>query len=287
MPDQKAQKITYFVKEATTCPICETKFYREELYSGGGRLVAGELTDELRRLYEPTQKYGELFPLVYVISVCPECYYAAQPQDFVSVTPDIIEKINLDREKRRSTISLIFPQLNFNEPRGLAEGIASYYLAVMSYEYFPPSLNPTFKRGLYSLRAAWLLQDMHSRFPGEHYDYVSRLFYRKAQFFYDRAYELDISGDESLGEVRNFGPDTDKNYGYDGFLYLLCLLRYKYGQRRNRENRIKSLEDSKRILSKVFGIGKASKAKPSVILEKAKVLFEKIGNELKELGQEK
>ncbi len=286
MAEEKAQRITYFAKEATTCPVCSTQFYREELYSGGGRLVAGELTDELRRLYEPTQKYGELFPLVYVVSVCPECYYAAHPQDFTSIQADVIEKINLDTDNRKNSVSLIFSDLNFSESRGLAEGIAAYYLAVMSYEYFPPEFNPTFKRGLYSLRAAWLLNDMHSRFPGEHYDYVSRLFYRKATFFYDRAYELDLSGEESLGEIKNFGPDTDKNYGYDGFLYLLCLLRYKYGQKKNTENRVKSLQDSKRILSKVFGIGKASKAKPSIILEKAKTLFERIGEELKELGGE-
>jgi outer membrane protein TolC len=34
----EAQKVTFFEKKETACPVCETKFTREDLLSGGGRL---------------------------------------------------------------------------------------------------------------------------------------------------------------------------------------------------------------------------------------------------------
>ena len=80
-----SERITYFSKDPIVCPVCGSKFFREDLLSGRGRLVAGDLTDELRRMYEPTQKYGELYPIVYSVTVCPVCYFAAFPQDFLSV----------------------------------------------------------------------------------------------------------------------------------------------------------------------------------------------------------
>ncbi len=41
----EAQKITFFEKKQTACPVCDSKFYREDLLSGGGRLLAGKLAD--------------------------------------------------------------------------------------------------------------------------------------------------------------------------------------------------------------------------------------------------
>ena len=39
------------------------------MMTGSGRLNAGELTEELRRLYIPSKKYGEVNPLIYYIVV--------------------------------------------------------------------------------------------------------------------------------------------------------------------------------------------------------------------------
>ena len=39
----------------------------------------------------------------------------------------------------------------------------------------------------------------------------------------------------------------------------------------------------KRVISKTHGIGKATKEKPSSILEKAKDLYDKVGQEIQEL----
>ena len=58
MSDMQSVKVTFFSKNPIECPLCNTKFYKEDLLSGRGRLIAGDLSDELRRFYEPSQKYG-------------------------------------------------------------------------------------------------------------------------------------------------------------------------------------------------------------------------------------
>ena len=80
----EGQKLTFFEKKQSVCPVCEAKFFREDLLSGGGRLIAGNLTRELRRQYDPSKKYGEVRPLLYPVTVCPVCYFAAFPQDFIN-----------------------------------------------------------------------------------------------------------------------------------------------------------------------------------------------------------
>ena len=57
-------KISYRAKNETACPVCDNTFRREELLTGGGRMNAGDLTDELHRIYLPTQRYGEVYPLI-------------------------------------------------------------------------------------------------------------------------------------------------------------------------------------------------------------------------------
>ena len=46
---------------------------------------------------------------------------------------------------------------------------------------------------------------------------------------------------------------------------------------------MENLEFAKRMIGKVFGVGKASKAKPSVVLDKAKEIYDRIGEEVKRL----
>ena len=59
--NKKEAAISYYSKDQIECPVCGAKFKREEMYSGGGRVIAGNLTEELRRLYEPSAKYGEVY----------------------------------------------------------------------------------------------------------------------------------------------------------------------------------------------------------------------------------
>jgi uncharacterized protein (DUF2225 family) len=282
---EKAGRITYFSKEALVCPVCSTSFFTEELFTGSGRLIAGELSDELRRMYEPSKKYGEVIPLIYPIPVCPGCYFAAFPKDFTAPDADVIQSLKDDQEKRIASIKLIFQSLDFTESRDLEEGAASYYLAAHCYDFFPQTFSPTIKQAIVSLRAAWLLSDLHRRNPAENYDYLGRLFYRKARFFYMMAVERETDGTEPMTNASSLGPDLDKNYGFDGVLYLTGLMEYKYGPKKDLEKRLKNIENARTIVSRVHGMGKASRSKPSAILEKARDLFGLIGDELETLKE--
>jgi uncharacterized protein (DUF2225 family) len=286
MPEDLARRTTFFSKNPTVCPVCETSFYKEELLSGGGRLIAGELTDELHRTYEPSKKFGELHPLIYTAPVCPACCYAALPQDFQEPREETLQVLRNEADRRRDSVGLVLKDLNFADYRRLEEGVASYMLAIMCYEHFDRHAAPSFKRALCALRAAWLLEALHRRRFGENFDYLSRLFYRKARFFYLRAIELAQTGHESLEGGIHFGPDLDKNFGFEGLLYLAGLLEFRYGPREERERRVHSLENAKRIVSKLFGSGKASKAKPSVILDKARDLYDEMNREIKQLQEQ-
>ncbi len=282
MSDMQSVKVTFFSKNPIECPLCSTKFYKEDLLSGRGRLIAGDLSDELRRFYEPSQKYGELLPLIYPVIVCPSCYYAAYSADFKEVNNDALRELKEDTDQRIESISVIFKELDFTTFRELPEGAASFFLAIRCYDYFEHSFCPTFKCALSSLRAAWLFDELHGKYSGENYDYLRELFYRKAHFYYLLALERSQDGQEILESGLNYGPDLDNNYGYDGFLYITGLLEYKYGPRSDPEKRAGALENGKRIVSRLFGTGKASKSKPSAILEKAKDLYELMNKELKE-----
>ena len=83
-----------------------------------------------------------------------------------------------------------------------------------------------------------------------------------------------------MSSAKNLGPDTDKNYGYDGVLYLQALLLYKYGYRDDPERRAKELERQKSTLAKMFGLGKTSKEKPGPLLDLARALYDNLKAEL-------
>lgn len=249
---------------------------------GGGRLIAGDLTDELRRLYEPSAKYGEVFPPVYNITVCPKCLYAAFPQDFSIPAKPQLEKLFENIEARYTSIKNLFHKVNFSKDRGLIEGAASYHLAIVCYEIADLKSSPTIKQAICAIRAAWLFDELSKKFPEENYKYVSDVFYKKATFLYRRALELESEGSEIIAGLKSFGPDVDKNYGYDGIMYMSALLEYKYGQKSDMELRLKRMEAQKFTLAKMFGLGKSSKSKPGPLLEAARDLYNLLKIELKE-----
>jgi hypothetical protein len=93
--------------------------------------------------------------------------------------------------------------------------------------------------------------------------------------------EKEQRGQEAFDAALNFGPDLDKNFGYDGAIYVAAYLDYRYGSDARPDKRVENLEFAKRMIGKVFGVGKASKAKPSVVLDKAKEIYDRIGEEIK------
>ncbi|TVQ37914.1 MAG: DUF2225 domain-containing protein [Spirochaetaceae bacterium] len=272
--------VSFFSRTPTECPVCETKFYREEMRTGRGRLIAGNLTRELRRTYEPSKKYGAVHPLVYPVTVCPACYYAAYAQDFGSVPEHTRRSLSDAAEGRVATVGQILDNIDFTRARGLKEGLAGYFLAAVCYDQFPREFGPTVKQGLSCMRAAWICNDLHAAEPGENYDRLAYLFYRKARFFYALAVEQEQNGTQSIPNGFHLGPDLDKNYGYDGILYIAGLLDWLYGPRKDKQKRRLGLERSKRTVARIFGMGRASRDKPAAILDNAREVYEEIAHEL-------
>lgn len=277
-----ALKLSYYEKKPTICPACEESFHKEELLSGSGRLIAGGLTEELHRLYEPSLKYGDVYPLAYQAIVCPKCWFASMSDDFKLLPAENREIVAGTSSVRLEELATAFPPVDFYEPRTLISGAASQYLVMRCYDYYPSSFSPTIKAGLAALRAAWLLEDMDKKTPGQHYDWLAELFKRKARFYYSRALECETTGKETLSGLKIFGPDTDKNYSYEGFLYITGLLEYKYGDRSNEEQWRNNIASTKRTIAKMFGLGKSSKNKPGPLLEKARGLYDTIAQELQD-----
>ena len=280
MPESTDLKVTFLSKKEFKCPLCDTVFRKEELFSGGGRLIAGALTEELHRLYEPSLKYGIVYPLVYQAIVCPECWFSSMENDFMQLTSGGKAKAKKDYDGRVNDTKMIFLNIDFHENRTLMEGAASQYLALRCYDYFDKDASPTIKQGLSSLRCAWLLDELNQKYQGQHYDWLATLFRKKAHYLYNEALSREQSGKETLSGIKGFGPDTDKNYSYEGMLYMCAYLRYKFGPAHNEEERKTSLEDARRTIAKLFGMGKSSKDKPGAFLEIARKLYDTINKEL-------
>lgn len=283
MKKEKSLAITYYTKQSVICPICKKPFPREELLSGGGRLIAGGLTDELRRTYEPSSKYGTVYPLIYSVAVCSNCNTAMLWNDMTSFNDSKTADILLDTAPERiETVKNIFPHYDFKRDRTLLEGCAGYYLALLCYEKMPAQYSPTIKKAQICLRLAWMCDDMNKLYPDKNYDFIRDSFYKKALFLYQEALNLEMEHKENITNISSFGPDLDKNYGYDGVIYLSCLLEYKYGQQKDINARLKKLETCKHSIARIFGLGKSSKAKPGPLLEHSRALYDNLTAELKD-----
>ena len=282
--EERELKISFVSKKEHLCPACDTKFHKEELLSGGGRLIAGALTDELHRLFEPSSRYGDIYPLAYTTVVCPKCWFASTETDFPLLPKTNKGLAYSDRTNRRSDTLLVFPGTDFTQPRGLMEGAASLYLALRCYDFYGKDASPTIKRGITAIRTAWLLDELHKKLPGENYDWMATLFRKKAQYFYGEALAREQTATETMSALKNFGPDIDKNYSYEGMLYLSAYLRFKHGPPTNTpEERKASLEEARRTIAKLFGMGRKSKDKPEAFLDQARKIYNAINAELEEV----
>ncbi len=277
----KQPVVTFYSKQEVVCPVCGTHFPREELLTGGGRMIAGDLTDELRRNYEPSVKFGVIYPVMYSVGVCPKCCYAVFWNDFNSLDAGSLDRIDGDQKKRMDSAAEVFPGYDFHRRRTLFDGAAACYLALLCYEKTSPDFSPTVKSGILCLRAAWLSDDLDKMYPGKNFDIVSLLFYKKAIFYYNEALVREQAREELITNIKSYGPDTDKNYGYDGVIYLSGLLEYKYGQTDDPSLRLKKLDAHKRAIARIFGLGKSSKNKPGPLLEHSRRLYDNLSAEIK------
>ncbi len=281
----KKTKISFWSKEKCKCPLCLREFDKEEMLSGGGRMNAGDLTDELHRLYIPSKNYGLIVPLLYSVGACPRCHIALFWSDFSEIAEKDVAELLDGEETRKAQVETIFPHYDLKKERSILDGAAMYYLALLTYDKIPPKYSPTIKRAILSLRLAWICNHLNEVIPGYNYDTVAKGFYQKARFFYEQTLLNETSGAEPVGGLASFGPDIDKNYGYDGIIYLNALLEYKYGQTEDINLRLKKFETNKYSIARIFGLGKSSKAKPGPLLEKARALYDIFSKALKDANK--
>ena len=273
----KKYEVSYWSKEKVACPVCRKQFEREIMRSGNGRMIAGSLTDELHRNFEPSAKYGRVYPLIYEVGCCPHCYTAMFWNDFKEKMPkDDADKLFEHSEDRRQVCENIFPNYSLTKKSTLYEGVAKYLFALMTYNDLNANFLPTMKSAIISLRLAWLTHDMDLHCANHNFDIVSKVFYSKALFFYQQAVINESARTEKSSTLPNMGPDMDKNYGWDGVIYLCGLLEYKYGQQDDIQLRMKKLSESKTAIARIFGLGKSSKNKPGPLLEHARNLYDNL-----------
>ena len=281
--DKKKIALSYWSKDKCLRPVCRKEFDREIMLSGQGRMIAGKLTDELHRIFEPSKRYGRIYPLIYDIGACPNCFTAMLWSDFKDIkNKDAMEKMYSHSEKRKQAVNTVFPYFDLHRRRSLFDGCAMYYLALLTYDDANVEMLPTMKRAILSLRLAWLTGELNERCPGHNYDYMSKVLYQKATFFYEQAVVNEMNRVEKSSTLVNCGPDMDKNYGWDGVIYLCGLLEYKYGQTDDQQLRLKKLSRAKTAIARIFGLGKSSKAKPGPLLEKSRDLYDKLSAEVRD-----
>ena len=279
--EKKKPAISYWSTNKCFCPVCRKEFPREEMLSGNGRMNAGKLTDELHRLYIPSARFGKINPLIYAIGACPNCHAAFLWNDFKEITDEkSLNRIYDKSEERKASVNAVFPYYDLTRNRTLLDGAAMYYLALLSYDEVDLSYLPTMKRAILTLRLAWLCKDLNEECPGHNYNVVAEVFYKKAIFFYQQAVINETNRIEKSSTLAGMGPDTDKNYGWDGVIYLCGLLEYKYGQKEDMSLRLKKLDESKIAIARIFGLGKTTKEKPGPLLEHSRNLYDTLTKEL-------
>ncbi len=287
LPSVNQKKISFRATKPTTCPVCGQKHFKEEMLSGSGRLIAGKLTPELRRLYEHNKKWGRVNPLDYAVQTCPRCLYSAYPKDFESVTPAELPGLKASMAHRQNLIMTLFGKLDFNENRNLLSGCASFILAVDCYHLRVADVAPTPKKAISAIRAAWFLDDLFQDAPYRPYDKARDFYYMEAAKLYRKVLELMQTGGEPIDAAASMlGPDLDNNWAYDGVTYLNSYLTKKYIDQLapDPQKKLALLDVTKRYLSKLYGSGKASKSKPSVIIDMAKDLYDEMSAMIDQLN---
>ncbi len=97
------------------------------------------------------------------------------------------------------------------------------------------------------------------------------------------------SGAEPIEEFSHLlGPDTDKNWSFEGLIYLSSYLRYKCLQYRqtDRKEKIQSLTIARANVSRLHDYGRASHSRPALLVEFSRSLFDKLTKAQKQLEEE-
>ena len=95
------------------------------------------------------------------------------------------------------------------------------------------------------------------------------------------------SGGETMEAAGNIGPDYDKNWSYEGILYMNAVLTLKVGGLEpDIVKRIENFEKTKRYLSRLFGSGKSSKSKPWALIDMTRDLYDRMNQLIEQWKQQ-
>jgi uncharacterized protein (DUF2225 family) len=285
--DNTIRKMSFFTKELTPCPACSNKTSREDMLTGRGRLSAQELTIELRRQYNLVPGLGIITPLMYSLTVCPVCLCTLFPADFgaKNISQEVKTKLLALKQKRFELVRGIFKRdFDFRQPRTLASAAASYYLAISCYTVMPINFSPTVKCALTATRFYWLLEDLGKTYT-ESSSYFSTLRQKmlpNISKYFQSAKEKVLKGKEELPLF--FGPDTDRNNGFEGFIYLSNYFLFITTPKDNPILLESVCVKIRQELSRIFGLGKVSKQKPAAILSIVRELYDQVDEVVKKLS---
>ena len=278
--NKTTQKVSFFSKTKTTCPACRYKFNIETYFTGRGRLNSVEIANDLRRIYQPSKKFGTIYPLIYHVLVCPKCWFAALPEDFHfdKKSPYDLKELNAFSETRKKQSREIIPEVDFKRDRNLHNGLISYFLAISSYQHFYQNSLKTVKKAILALRASWVIDDLlkEEKEDLEKYQYLKEYFrflsFKNFSNYFTQMYD---SKKKQFIEINYYGPDIDFDYGYKGFVYTFSYLSYEFIEMIKEESdKLKKLNEIKIMLAKIFGFGRSSKGNPSPLLEKSRIFYD-------------
>lgn len=283
-------KNSYLVKEPLICPACRTSFQREEMLTGRGRLIAQNLQIDLRRTYSYKEDQEVVNPLFFNTATCPNCLTSLFHQDFAIVAqkPELIELLRektLFRKEMLTSFKSIYP-LSFKKARNPFLGACSLALASETYQHIKyHRINSITKSALCALRASWLFSDSVLLFPKQEtiLKDISQKYYQKASLIFASA--LELVSEKQLESVTSFyfGPDLDNNYSFDGFIYIAIYLQYYHSHSLSKSEKLNLYSKLKAYLSRAFGLGKASREKPSNIINLIRDLYTEINQTLESL----
>ena len=209
--------------------------------------------------------------------------------DFSTLLPGEIEMLQNSTGSRKGAMQKFLGDVNFALDRDLKLGAGSYMLAIDCYSQRNKKIAPTFKNAMSAIRAAWLFDDLakDEQNAGSPYDKISMYFYKKAYLFYNTILEYLTTGAEPAEAAGHMGPDVDKNWGYEGILYLSAMLTVKvFADDPDKEKRVAAYESSKKNLSRIFGTGQSSKSRPSDMIDRTRELYNQMTASLAEWAAE-
>jgi hypothetical protein len=114
------ENILFFQKRDPMSGLRRVLSIKEEMMTGGGRMIAGNLDDDLRRHYEPSKKFGEVFPsgLLHV-HLSPLPLFGGTLGFFSRWTRKVIPALEAAIGDRKEYILGLFPNIEYAQPRGL------------------------------------------------------------------------------------------------------------------------------------------------------------------------